>query len=304
VCVTAPGFIDALVEASLTPDTEVVSFGDMLKVPGSRCSLAEARAGGGRVRFVYTPFDVLALAAENPGTTYVVAAVGFETTAPVYAALIEKILGRGLKNVRFLFALKTMPRALAMLCESEDIDGFLAPGHVASITGTRPFAALSEKYGKPFAVAGFEGIQILAALYALLRQLEKGEARTENLYPAAVKEAPQPAATEAVSRYFTEADTLWRGIGVIPGSGLRLKAEYAWLDAAASSAMVTAAAGAVGDSSGLPPGCRCRDVVLGRIDPVECPLYASACTPDAPVGPCMVSAEGCCANWYAFGAER
>ncbi|MDR3072584.1 MAG: hydrogenase formation protein HypD [Clostridiales Family XIII bacterium] len=290
VCVTSPQYIDALVDCAFRPKHEVISFGDMFKVPGTKSSLSEAKASGGAARFVYSPFDVLTMAKEQPDTQFVVAAVGFETTAPVYAALLEKILAKNIQNVKMLSALKTMPGVLSSLCEGEDIDGFIAPGHVAAIIGLEPFSALAAKHRKPFAVAGFDGVPILSAIFEITRQISVGQARAVNLYKSVVREHAQATAAEKVERYFEPCDAVWRGIGKLSASGLQLRAEYAHLAIPWTEA----------EDVFIPSGCRCGEVITGKINPPECPLYGSLCDPLHPIGACMVSAEGCCANWYAF----
>lgn len=288
VCVTVASYIDRLVELSLEPNTCVVTFGDMIRVRGGRQSLRDATAEGGRVRIVYSPLEVIGLAKSDPRTEYVFAAVGFETTTPVYAILMEEILGRGLKNVRLLTALKTMPAVIDRVCsEPNNLSGFLAPGHVSVITGSRAFAALADKYGLPFVVAGFEGEELLAAVYALVKL--QGSAKVYNLYPRAVTEEGNLQAREKAAAYFEPCVAAWRGLGIIPASGMKLRTEYADFDAGSEGLLEDTPRGA---------GCSCPDVIAGRISPVECPSYGRVCTPDTPQGACMVSAEGSCFHYF------
>ena len=288
VCVTEPGFIDALNEIALRPGHRVFAFGDMLRVPGSRLSLSGAKAAGGRVSMFMGPRDVVAYAAAHPVETCVVAAVGFETTAPVYALLIREAEKANLMNLRLVSALKTMIEPLRFLAAAErGIDAFLCPGHVAVLTGSRAFEPLAEEFHKPFVVAGFEPQDILSGLSEILDQLEAGKPSAANLYPRAVSREGNAPAMAAVAAYFEPVDARWRGIGSIPGSGLRLRPEYARFDAWPGE---------------LPrgvesPACRCGDVMLGRILPNECPLFTRGCDPAHPVGACMVSAEGSCGIW-------
>lgn len=288
VCVTEPGFIDALNEISLRPGHRVFAFGDMLRVPGSERSLAGAKAAGGQVSMFIGPSDVIAYAVAHPETSCVVAAVGFETTAPVYALLLREAEKAGLRNIRLVSALKTMIQPLRFLAAAErGIDAFLCPGHVAVVTGSRTFEPLSKEFQKPFVIAGFEPQDILAALCEILDQLEAGEPRAANLYLRAVTWEGNIPATEAVAKYFEPVDARWRGIGMIPSSGLRLRREYAYFDAWQEELPRGAES----------PACRCGDIMLGRITPPECPLFAHGCDPAHPVGACMVSAEGSCGIW-------
>jgi len=285
VCVTPQGAIDALVE--LARESEVLSFGDMFRVPGLGFSLAEAKAQGANVRMMYSPFEVLPLAKENPGRNFVIAAVGFETTAPVYAALYYTLVVDDVRNVKFFTALKTMPEALAFICESEEVDAFLCPGHVSAVIGADAYEPLCAKYKKPCVIAGFEAEHILAAIYEIVRQIERGEPSVKNLYPSVVSGAGQTKALGLLNKYFEKTDAYWRGIGIIKNSGLKIREEYARFSANDVSNF----------SNDAPTVCRCADVMLGRINPDECPLFGTACTPRHPVGACMVSSEGACGIW-------
>lgn len=288
VCVTVASYIDRLVALSFEPDTCVVTFGDMLRVRGSSRSLREAAAEGGNVRMVYSPVELIGLASGNSNTKYVFAAVGFETTAPVYALLLEEAVARGLSNIRLLTALKTMPAVIDRICgEPNELSGFIAPGHVSVITGSNAFSELADKYGLPFVVAGFEGGELLAAIYALVKL--KGKAGVYNFYPRAVTKEGNVKAREKVAEYFEPCDAAWRGMGIIPASGMRLKPEYAAFDAGSEGLFEDAAS----DN-----GCSCPEVISGRISPTQCPLYGAACTPDNPRGACMVSTEGSCFNYF------
>ncbi len=295
VCVTVTAYIDRLIELARMPGTVVCAFGDLLRVKGSRGSLADARAEGGRVRMLYSPMEMLQLAAENEGQTWIFAAVGFETTAPVYALLVREVRERNLRNVRLLTSLKTMPEAIRMLCREDSgrkLKGFLAPGHVCAVTGCGEYRALAEELGLPFVVSGFEAEEILAALYGLLRLQGRGEVR--NFYPQAVREEGNPTAKEAMSEVFAPAAAAWRGLGLLKNSGLYLREEYADLDA--GSAALT--------EDCIGNGCRCPEVLTGRISPAECPLFGTACTPASPRGSCMVSQEGTCRSCYAAGLRH
>jgi len=313
VCVTPRADIDALVR--LSGEAAVCCFGDMLRVPGSEMSLAEAKARGGDVRMVYSPFDVLKFAANEPHRRFVLAAVGFETTAPAYAALVEEMAVESIHNVSLFTSLKTIPEAMEYICETEGIDAFICPGHVAAVIGAAPFTRLCEKYRKPFVIAGFEAEHILAAIYAILRMRERGacehvsnDANTNhsqicddsayksiNFYPSVVKPDGQGRALAMIDKYFVKTDAYWRGIGVIRNSGYALRKQYAAFDADGGHAAY--GMNTSDDAMNEPNGCRCADVLLGRIDPDECALFGSACTPDNPIGACMVTSEGACGIW-------
>lgn len=286
VCVTVSDYIDKLIELANTPNTVVASFGDMLRVPGSKGNLRTAQAGGAKVQMVYSPMDMLKLAEKDPDRTYIFAAVGFETTTPVYALLIQEAKKRNLKNVKLLTSLKVMPPVIDWICENQGgVDGFLAPGHVSVITGSKLFEGLAEKYQLPFVVAGFEGEELISAIYALVRLQKKGIVM--NMYPSAVTENGNEEARNQVNQYFEPGDAVWRGMGCIPGSGMQLRPEYMEFDAGSSSL--------VGDYVAN-PACHCAEVLTGKIHSEECPLFGSVCTVDHPQGACMVSMEGSCFN--------
>ncbi|MCI2048369.1 MAG: hydrogenase formation protein HypD [Lachnospiraceae bacterium] len=291
VCVTVTDYIDRLVELAETPENVVVSFGDLLRVKGSGRSLAEAKARGAAVDMVYAPLQMLDLAEKDPGRNYIFAAVGFETTAPVYALLLEEADRRGLGNVQLLTSLKTMPRVIDWVCTDAPgrVDGFIAPGHVCAVTGYECYVPLAEKYGIPFVVSGFSGEQLLATIYRLVRL--RGQAKVENLYRQVVKPAGNPAALAAIETYFEPCDAAWRGMGMIRGSGLVLRSRFRSRDAGSS--------GLDGDHAG--EGCCCAQVLTGRIAPPQCPLFGKACTPQDPHGACMVSQEGSCYNYFITG---
>ena len=288
VCVTVAAYVDRLTELAMEDNTTVVSFGDMLRVTGSELSLRDAAAAGGSVRMVYTPLEMLKMAKAEPERQFVFAAVGFETTTPIYALMAEQIINENIKNARLLTALKTMPAAVRAVADS-GISGFLAPGHVSVITGHRLFEGLAREINKPFVTAGFKGEELLAAIYALTK-MQGGAAL--NLYPSAVTYEGNIRAREMVNRYFEPCPAAWRGLGVIDGSGMRLKEEYAFLDAGSDG---------LEQDSIKNKGCRCGEVITGRISPRSCPLFGRVCTPDAPRGACMVSLEGSCFNYYVNG---
>lgn len=290
VCVTSAAYIDKLVEYSLKEKHCVLTFGDMMKVKGSQMSLTEAKAAGAQVRILYSPLMAVAEAEKNKDVNYVFAAVGFETTTPIYALMLEEIQKKGIENLKLMTSVKTILPALSFICENEkNIDGFLSPGHVSVITGSNSYRELAEKYKKPFVIGGFEGEHILAAVYEIVSQIRHQRFGVKNMYTSAVTEEGNQKARSLIEQYFEAGDDFWRGIGLIEGSALRLREEYRQYDA---GSLVD------GTEEEAPKGCRCTDVILGRINPSECPLFQKACTPLHAVGPCMVSAEGACGIWY------
>lgn len=293
VCVTGEGYIDRLVQYSLTENSTVLSFGDMMKVKGSSLSLSEAKAEGGSADIFYSPLSVLQRAKEHPDTRYIIAAVGFETTIPIYCLLLEALEKENIQNVRLLFSVKKILPALNFLCENENgIDAFLCPGHVSVVIGSNVYNSLAERFHKPFVISGFEGEHILLSVYEILRQLEKGEAAVRNFYPSVVTEDGNQTALRLIDKYFEPADEYWRGIGVLPLSGLKLKKTFKKYDAGS---------GLNEQTDKKENGCRCTDIILGRKSPPDCPLFGKACTPEHAVGPCMVSTEGACGIWYQNG---
>lgn len=287
VCVTVASYIEKLCELAKAPNTCVCTFGDMIRVPSKSGCLRDAEAEGGRVLMVYSPLDLLDIAKAEPETTFIFAAVGFETTTPLYAVLLEEMRAQKIENIKLLCALKTMPAVIdKVLTASGEITGMIAPGHVSVITGSEIFKAPAEKFSIPFVVAGFEGKQLLAAIWALTRL--KGQGVVKNLYPEAVKPERNESSYALTEKYFEPCDAAWRGLGVIEGSGLRLRAEYARFDAGSNGLY----------EDFVPKGCSCGEVIAGLKRPEECPLFGKLCTPINPVGACMVSHEGSCFNHF------
>lgn len=291
VCVTVTAYIDRLVELSMQPDTVVLTFGDLMRVPGGEKNLNDAKASGGNVRMVYSPLDALRFAAADPAHLYVFAAVGFETTAAVYASLLEEAEQSGISNFRLLTSLKVMPPVIDWVCANQGgIDGFIAPGHVSVITGCKIYQPLADKYQIPFVVSGFEGEQLLETIYALVKL--RGKAKVMNLYPSVVRENGNEEAQQAMERCFEPCAAAWRGMGVIPGSGLRLRGEFARFDAGSTG---------LDEDRSFNTACRCAQVLTGAVSPTDCPLFGRVCTPQTPQGACMVSQEGSCYNYYISG---
>ena len=303
VCVTHDAEVAAFLDMAGRDGVILATFGDLLRVPGpGGRSLKHAQAQGARIEIVYSPLDALALAAANPSDTVVFLAIGFETTAPTVAATLMLADQRKLDNFCIFSLHKLVPPALrALLDESRSdessspcgIDAFLLPGHVSTILGLEPYAFLPAEYRVPAVVGGFEPADILLALCVMVEQLRDGAPAVVNAYPRAVGDAGNPRARALLEEYFMPADALWRGIGRIPRSGLALRPAFARRDAALRL------------NVSLPevpplPGCRCGDVLRGRLAPPQCPLFGKACTPASPVGPCMVSTEGSCAAYFKY----
>ncbi len=299
VCVTAQRYIDALVRLGRNTDLTIATYGDMLRVAGEGGSLELARAEGADVRVVTSAMDAVDLAQNDPARQVAFAAVGFETTAPATAAAVLAARDRRLDNLTILPCHKLVLPAMRTLLEDPrtNIDGFLCPGHVSVIIGSRVYDEIVERYGRPCVVGGFEALQIMEAVAALVRQLADMQSgappRNENLYPQVVRPGGNPHARALIERVFTPGDAAWRALGVMPASGLDLRPEFADFDAFRRFGL------ALGDDR-EPPGCRCGEVITGRCSPAECRLFGNVCTPIYPVGPCMVSSEGSCQAWFKY----
>ncbi len=290
VCVTPTSYIDRLIELSFQENTTVVTFGDLLRVPGAKESLNTAKGRGGSVEMVYSPMDVLKLAADNKYRIYVFAAVGFETTAPVYTLLLDQAILQGLDNIKLLTAIKTMPGAISYLCDNgAKISGFIAPGHVSAVTGSNYFNNLAAKYQIPFAVSGFGAKELIVAIYGLIQMVLAGDNSVKNFYTSVVEQENNPIIEGKLNKYFEKADVTWRGMGLIPESGLLLRQEYKQFDAGSRGLDV---------DNKMNNACRCGEILMAKVKPVECPLFGKICKPSSPQGACMVSEEGSCFNYY------
>jgi hydrogenase expression/formation protein HypD len=290
VCVTPQGYIDKLCSYSMEEDTIVLTFGDMMKVPGSKDSLSDAKAKGGKIDIFYSPFEVIEKAKKTPELRYIIAAVGFETTVPVYALMMEYIIKEEIKNIKFLTALKVIVPVLEILCSEENnIDGFIAPGHVSTIIGSDAYTLLTKNFQKPFAVSGFSAEEVLVGIYDLVKQIENGKYETHNLYRSAVNSSGNIKARLLMDKYFQSSGAFWRGVGELPDSGLYLKDNYEQFDAGSRN---------IENNYVESFCCKCSDVIMGRIDPSECEMFGKSCTPAKAMGPCMVSSEGACGIWY------
>ncbi len=301
VCVTAQADLDHLLAVAARPDVTLCTFGDMLRVPGSAGSLEQLRAGGADIRVIYSPLDSLGIAAAETGRQVVFLAVGFETTVPAIACTAQAAAERELDNYHIFDLHKTIPAALAALAGSAELrlDGFICPGHVSVIIGARAYRPIAERHGKPCAITGFEPVDILRGVLSLARQVREGRAAVDNAYARVVRDEGNPVAREAAAAVFEPADALWRGLGSIPLSGLALREEYRRLDARQL----------VPDFEPPPPdprlaACRCGDVLLGKIHPPECACFGTDCTPDQPLGACMVSQEGACRAYFRYHGAR
>ena len=295
VCVTANADIDTAIELARRSGVIVTSFGDMMKVPGSYSSLAREKAEGRDVRIVYSPLDALTLAEKNPDREVVFVAVGFETTAPLIAAAILRAKESGLENFSVFCAHKTVPAALEALVNDPEvqINGFILPGHVSTIIGSHPYEFLAEQYHVPGVITGFEPVDVLQGVYMLLKQLEEGRSEIEIAYHRGVLPEGNQHARELVEQVFTEMDADWRGIGVIPGTGLKIRDEFQYYDAVVRLPVTLPEPKEI-------KGCQCGDVLRGVILPFDCKLFGKGCTPEHPIGPCMVSSEGSCAAYFRY----
>lgn len=295
VCVTPLELIDQAIALAGRPDVILCSFGDMLRVPGSAGDLLAARAAGGEVRAVYSPLDALELARREPARQVVFFAVGFETTAPAAAAAVRQAAALGVGNFSLLVAQVRVPPAIAAILEAPDcrVQGFLAAGHVCTVMGQGEYAPLSERFGVPIVVTGFEPVDILCGVLACVRQLEAGQARLENAYARAARAEGNPTARALLDEVFEPVTRRWRGLGAVPDAGLGLRPAYAAFDAAARF-------GLADRTAAEPAACRAGEVLQGRLKPAECPAFGRECTPQRPLGAPMVSSEGACAAYYRY----
>ena len=295
VCVTAQKEIDAFIELAGIDDVIVTTFGDLMRVPGTKSSLLKQRAEGRDIRIIYSTFDALEIARKNPAKKVVFLGVGFETTAPTIAAAIISAAQTDVNNFSVISAHKLVPPALEALMASENvhIDGFLLPGHVSVIIGVNAYQPFYQRHRIPCVIAGFEPADILQAIGMLVEQIESRRSGLANAYPRAVTPEGNTKAQELLEDVFRPADVSWRAMGVIPQSGLKIRKKYERYDAEAIFDIQ------VFDSED-PRGCACGEILIGMKTPPECPIYKTICTPIDPVGPCMVSTEGTCAAYYKY----
>jgi len=296
ICVTANADLDKAIALAQIPDVIIATFGDMVKVPGSYSSLQEVKADGADVRMVYSTMDALNLAEENPAKSVVFLGIGFETTAPTIAASILQAEEEGVRNYYVLSMHKLCPPVIRAILDSGEVKlhGLICPGHVSTIIGSHPWEFIARDYGIPCVVSGFEPIDILQCVDMLVAQIENGESKVEIAYRRGVQPEGNQQALKLMEQVFEPCPAQWRGIGEVPDSGLKLKKEYQHFDAELAF-----------DFDPGPPyepmGCICGDILRGVKTPLDCSLFGKACTPEYPVGPCMVSSEGSCSAYYLYG---
>lgn len=294
VCVTPVGYIDEAVMLALEHGAVICTFGDLIRVPGTKVSLAGARAEGASLRVVYSPLDAVEFAKGNPEKQVVFLAVGFETTTPASCLAVKKAKEAGLKNFSLLVANKTMPNAYQALKGSAD--AFLYPGHVHAIIGNSLCEKLAQEDGISGVVTGFTAKELLEALAVVVEKSKEGKPFFQNCYPRVVREEGNPAAQKVIAEVMESCDSEWRGLGVIPGSGQRLREEYKDWDARIKFQLPKVE----GRSN---PACRCGEVLQGKCRPSDCKVFGKGCTPQHPIGACMVSNEGACSAYYQYGGN-
>jgi hydrogenase expression/formation protein HypD len=296
VCVTAQGDIDLMIDAALDCHATLCTYGDMLKVPGTRGSLEYARGRGAKVKVIYSTLDAVKLAEANPQEQFVLGAVGFETTTPATAVAVLEASKRGLENFTVLASHKVLLPALRALLDGGEVkvDGFLCPGHASVVLGAEAFRQLVTDYAMPCVIAGFDARQMLAGMVRLTEMAADNKPDLDNVYPQVVKDQGNLVAQGIIEKVFEAAPAKWRALGEIPGSGLRIRDQYAHYDAIRRF-------GLKATDAPEPAGCRCGEVITGRCSPADCGLFRRKCTPLSPVGPCMVSSEGTCAAWFKYG---
>ncbi len=296
VCVTHAVDIALGMVLALKQEIILATFGDMMRVPDAKgMTLKKLRAQGARVSVCYSPLDALRIARDNPSTEVVFWGIGFETTSPTVAATIIEAKKEKINNFSVLCAHKLIPPALEFLLKRGiDVDGFLLPGHVSTVIGTRPYEFIGREYGIPAVVAGFEPLDIAMSILGLLEMRHRSRPEVTNEYFRVVKEQGNIQAQRLMEEVFEEEDALWRGIGIIGKSGFKFREKYREFDAKERFSLPSL-------EEKDPPGCRCGEVLQGKLSPNQCPLFGKKCTPLNPVGPCMVSSEGSCAAYYKYG---
>ncbi|OFW64992.1 MAG: hydrogenase formation protein HypD [Actinobacteria bacterium RBG_19FT_COMBO_36_27] len=295
VCVTPAGDIDWILEITEQHKVSLFTFGDMLRVPGTRSSLYDKRSEGRDINICYSPADALDFARNNPGRKVIFIAIGFETTVPLTSLIIKRAYQEKINNFYIYNTHKLIPEALELLLldKEVEIDAFLCPGHVSAIIGSEPYDFIAEDYRIPCVISGFEPMDILESIVTIIRQISKGISKVEIQYRRVVREEGNPAALKSIYEVFDKSDSVWRGLGNIPGSGLKLKKKFLKFDAKTYFPVKRL-------KSREPSGCECGDVLKGIKKPAECKLFSKICKPENPVGPCMVSSEGSCAAYYKY----
>ncbi|MDR1644254.1 MAG: hydrogenase formation protein HypD [Tannerellaceae bacterium] len=304
VCVTPERLVDGAIRLAAQPGVLLATFGDMMRVPGSRSDLFRAKARGADVRMLYSPLDAVHLAATHPEKEVVFFAIGFETTLPVHLTALKEAIRRGLANFSLLTSFFLVPPAMEAILSDPDcrVDGFLAAGHVCSVTGTAAYEPLAERYRKPVVVAGFEPVDLLYGLHRCICRLEAGEYGVENAYTRAVPEGGNPRFQALMDEMLEPCEGDWRGIGHIAASSLRLRPAYGAYDACRRFAFLTEEGATDADTEETPrsaaAGCLAGEIMRGRKQPSDCPHFGKGCSPDHPIGAPMVSAEGVCAGYF------
>jgi len=295
VCVTPAGDIDRIIEIAEKYEVSIFTFGDILRVPGSKSSLYNKRSEGKDINICYSPADALDFARNNPGSKVIFIAIGFETTIPLISVIIKRAYQEKINNFYIYNTHKLIPEALELLLldKEVEIDAFLCPGHVSAIIGSKPYDFIAEDYHIPCVISGFEPMDILESIATIIRQINKGISEVEIQYRRVVREEGNPTALKSIYEVFDKSDSLWRGLGNIPGSGLKLKKKFLKFDAKTYFPVKRF-------KSGEPAGCECGDILKGIKKPIECRLFSKICKPENPIGPCMVSSEGSCAAYYKY----
>jgi len=300
VCIMPKGRLDDAIALAHEPNVIFATFGDVLRVPGSKQSLLQAKAAGADIRMVYSPLDSLTLARENPDKEVIFFGIGFETTAPSTALTVLQAEAEGLKNFSLFCNHVLVVPAMEALLDNPDLqlDGFIGPGHVSMVIGSEPYQVIADRYHKPLVVAGFEPLDILQATWMVLKQLAEGRCEVENQYTRLVQPGGNAVALDAIHRVFEVREQFeWRGLGAIPKSGLKMRSPYAHFDA---EARFSVPGRTVPDHK----SCRCGEILKGVEKPWDCKVFGTACTPDHPIGSCMVSSEGACAAYYKYGRSH
>ena len=296
VCVTPISYVDHAIALARRDDVILSTFGDFMRVPGSTTSLEGVRAGGADVRVLYSPVEAIKLAEKISAKKVVFLGLGFETTAPTVASTVQNAYKKGIENFYVLSGNKVMPPPMKALVSSGEslVDGFICPGHVSAIIGAEPYRFLADEWGAANVITGFEPVDIVQAILMLVRQIDSGKPDVEIQYRRVVNPEGNPRALAIIDEVFEIADDTWRGFGVIPGSGLVFREKYASFDAVSQLSVEI-------EPAKEPAGCICGDILRGRSTPFDCELFGKFCTPESPVGACMVSSEGNCAAAYKYG---
>jgi hydrogenase expression/formation protein HypD len=298
VCVTERGYIDRAIAFARLPDVIITTYGDLIRVPGSSSSLEAERSSGRDIRIVYSTLEALAVARENPGKKVIFLGIGFETTSPASAAAIIRADEEGLENFYLYSSHKVMPPAMsALIDEGVSIDGYICPGHVSTITGPEIYEQVVSSYNLGCVISGFEPVDLMQSILMLVRQFESGKAAVEIEYKRFVKPGGNRKALAMLDQVFEPADEWWRGLGVLPGSGMTLRNQYERFDAQKQIPVEV-------EATRQDKGCICGTILKGLAQPHDCGLFAKACTPENPVGACMVSSEGACAAFYRYDAHE